>query len=154
MLQWVHLWTVFNFKIILKHKPFFYLTRIVILLIKHKLISFDWIFYVILLCHNNLIVPNLLINYLNLMKEPIQKQLLISILQNSHLRSSCLQMFFKIAVHNILKYSQKIPVSESHFNKIAGLKAYKETPTQVHSCKFWEIFKNTFFTEHLPWVFL
>ena len=26
----------------------------------------------------------------------------------------------------------------------------KETPTQVFSCEFCEISKNTFFTEHLP----
>ena len=36
---------------------------------KEKLINFDWIV-------NNLIVHNLLINYLNLKKESIQKQLL------------------------------------------------------------------------------
>ena len=27
----------------------------------------------------------------------------------------------------------------------------KETPTQVFSCEFYEIFKNTFFTEHSGW---
>ena len=26
----------------------------------------------------------------------------------------------------------------------------KETPTQVFSCEFCDIFKNNFFTEHLP----
>ena len=36
---------------------------------------------------------------------------------------------------------------ESHFNKVAGL---KETSTQVLSCEYYENFKNTFFTEHLP----
>ena len=34
------------------------------------------------------------------------------------------------------------------FNKVAGLKACvfieKETPTQVFSCEYWEIFKNSF----------
>ena len=33
------------------------------------------------------------------------------------------------------------------FNKFAGLRL--ETLTQVFSCEFWEIFKNTIFTEHL-----
>ena len=46
---------------------------------KHKLINFDQIV-------NNLIVRNLLTNYLNLIKESIQKQLLTE------------QMFFEIGV--------------------------------------------------------
>ena len=57
----------------------FYVTWINLLLMKHKLINFDWIV-------NNLIVFNLLKNYLNLIKESIQKQLLIE------------QMFFEIGV--------------------------------------------------------
>ena len=43
--RWVCPWFVFNFKIILKHKQTFYLTWIIFLLIKRKLISFDWTFY-------------------------------------------------------------------------------------------------------------
>ena len=39
---------------------------------------------------------------------------------------------------------RKTPVLESLFNKLAGLQLYqKETPTQVFSCKYYEIFKNT-----------
>ena len=30
----------------------------------------------------------------------------------------------------------------------------KETPTQMFSCEFCEIFKNTFFIEHLRWLLL
>ena len=30
----------------------------------------------------------------------------------------------------------------------------KETLAQVFSCEFWEIFKNTFFIEHLSWLLL
>ena len=30
----------------------------------------------------------------------------------------------------------------------------KETLAQVFSCKFWEIFKSTFFIDHLPWLLL
>ena len=40
---------------------------------KYKLINFDWIV-------NNLIVGNLLINYLNLIEESLQKQLLTGVL--------------------------------------------------------------------------
>ena len=36
-----------------------------------------------------------------------------------------------------------------------GLQLYlKETPTQVFSCEILQIFKNTFFTEHLWWLLL
>ena len=55
----------------------FYVIKINILLVKYKLINFDWIV-------NNFIVPKLLINYLNLIKESIKKQLLT------------VQMFFEI----------------------------------------------------------
>ena len=48
----------------------FDVTWINLLLIKYKLLNFDWI-------ANNLIVRNLLINYLNVTKESIQKQLLL-----------------------------------------------------------------------------
>ena len=44
---------------------------------------------------------------------------------------------------------------ESLFNKAAGLKVYNfietKTPTQVFSCKYCEIFKNSFF-DRTPWV--
>ena len=37
-------------------------------------------------------------------------------------------------------------------NKVAGLEAcnfIREIPTQVFSCKYWEIFKSTYFEKHL-----
>ena len=37
---------------------------------------------------------------------------------------------------------------ESLLNKVKGLQN-KETPTQVFSCEYCEIFKNTYFEEHL-----
>ena len=40
------------------------------------------------------------------------------------------------------KFHRKTPLSESRFLK-------KETPTQVFSCEICEIFKNTYFEEHL-----
>ena len=43
---------------------------------KHKLINFDWIV-------NNLILHDLLINYLILIKESIQKQLLTAVYRKS-----------------------------------------------------------------------
>ena len=63
----------------LKRKQTFYFTWISFLLMKHKLINFYWI-------ANNLIVRNLLINYLNLIKGSIQKQLPTE------------QMFFEVGV--------------------------------------------------------
>ena len=41
-LRWVCLWIVFNYEIILKHTRTFCLTWIIFLLIKRKLIRFDW----------------------------------------------------------------------------------------------------------------
>ena len=39
---------------------------------------------------------------------------------------------------------------ENTFVRVSCLQLYlKETPTQVFSCEFWEIFTNTFFKEHL-----
>ena len=47
----------------------------------------------------------------------------------------------------------KILVLESLFNKAVGFQACnfirKETPTQVFSCEYCEVFKNTSFEEHL-----
>ena len=46
----------------------------------------------------------------------------------------------------------KRPVPEPFFNKAAGVawnSINKETLAQVFSCEFCEIFKNTYFTEHL-----
>ena len=55
------------------------------------------------------------------------------------------------------KFHKKTPVLESLFNKVAGLKVcnfIKENPAQVFPSEISEIFKNTFFTEHLRWLFL
>ena len=39
--------------------------------------------------------------------------------------------------------------------EICEIKHYlKETPTQMFSCEISQIFKNTFFTEHLRWLLL
>ena len=46
----------------------------------------------------------------------------------------------------------KRSVPEPFFNKVAGVawnSINKETLAQVFSCEFCEIFKNTYFTEHL-----
>ena len=50
------------------------------------------------------------------------------------------------------KYHKRTPVLESLFYKVAGLglQLYlKETPTWAFSCEIYEIFKNTYFEEHL-----
>ena len=43
-------------------------------------------------------------------------------------------------------------VLESLFNEVSGLRTatlLKETPTQVFSCEYYQIFKNIYFEEHL-----
>ena len=53
----------------------------------------------------------------------------------------------------MLQNSQKVPVSESLFNNVSGWGPWnfikKEILAQVFSCEFCEIFKSTFFTEHI-----
>ena len=60
-------------------------------------------------------------------------------------------MFLKIS-----QYLQEITCVESLFNEVAGLSGNskrhqrKETPTQVLSCEYCEIFKNSLFYRTLP----
>ena len=94
----------------------FYIIWINLLITSHKLINFSWII-------NNLIVHNLLIDYLNLMNKSIQKQLLtgvlLVVLTN---QKQPWQMFFKIGV-----------LKNSLFNKFAGLQL---------SCEYCECLKE------------
>ena len=58
----------------------------------------------------------------------------------------------KNVVLKIYKIQRKTPVPESFFNKVAGLRPqpcnFIKNETQLPSCEFCEIFKNSFFTEH------
>ena len=95
----------------------FYVTCISLFPMKHKLINFDWIV-------NNFIVANLLINYLNLIKDSIQKQLFTE------------QMLFEIGVlKNFAIFRRKQPVLESFLQLF---------------CEFYKIFKNSFFHKTPP----
>ena len=72
--------------------------------------------------------------------------------KSSHRRCSVKKMFL-----NILQNSQEKTCARVSF--LIKLQAScnfikKETPTQVFSCEFCEISKNTFFTEHLRWLLL
>ena len=58
-------------------------------------------------------------------------------------RCSSKQMLFS-------NFDRKMSVLESFFNKVAGLKA----ATKLFSCEYCEIFKNSFFMEHLRWLLL
>ena len=50
----------------------------------------------------------------------------------------------------------QIPGPGSHFSGmlVADLKVRKETPTQVSSCEYCKLFKNSVFAEHLRWLLL
>ena len=50
------------------------------------------------------------------------------------------------------KIQRKTPVLEFLFYKDAGRVAQKETPIQLFSFEFYEIFKKTFFIEQLLWL--
>ena len=61
-------------------------------------------------------------------------------------------MFFSFKI-GVLKNSANFAGKDkcwSVFNKVAGLTLLKDTPTQVFSCEFYEIFKNTLFKRTPP----
>ena len=63
-------------------------------------------------------------------------------------KSSLLQLFYTIFV---LENLTQCRTTRSPW----GLQLYyKETSTQLFSCKYCDIFKSTFFTEHLQWLLL
>ena len=68
-------------------------------------------------------------------------------------RCSSKQVFLKIS-----QCLQKTPVFESLFNKAGALKACifikKEIPTQVFSCEYCKIFKNSFLVKHFLFIIL
>ena len=75
------------------------------------------------------------------------------------MRSSRPEMFCnKDVFKNFKKFTGKLLRHTSFLNKVAGIKAAtllkKETLAQVLSCGFCEIFKNTYFIEHLRWLLL
>ena len=66
------------------------------------------------------------------------------------------EVFYK---KGILKYFARFTGKQLcrnfFFNKVAGLRVVtllKETPIKVFSCKFYEIFENSFFIKHLQWL--
>ena len=71
----------------------------------------------------------------------------------SNVQKQSLEVFYKKRCsQKFRKFHGKTSVLESLFNKAAGLglQLYQlETPTQMLSCKICEIYKNTFFEEHL-----
>ena len=74
----------------------------------------------------------------------------------SFLRSSRPDVLCESGVlRNFTKFSGKHLCQSPFFNKVADLTLFKkETLAQVLSCKFCEIFKNTFFIKHHWWLLL
>ena len=63
----------------------------------------------------------------------------------------------KDILKNFAKFTGKQRCQGLFFNKVAGLipaTLLKKETLQVFSCEFCQIFQNTFFTEHLLWLFL
>ena len=54
-------------------------------------------------------------------------------------------LFEKDALKNFSKFTGKYLYQSPFFNKVRK---------EMFSCEFWEIFKNTFFKEHLRWLLL
>ena len=64
-------------------------------------------------------------------------------------------MFFEIGMlKNFVIFTGKHLCVLESLNKVADLKARKETPTQVFSYEYCKFFMNTFFTERLHWLLL
>ena len=64
-------------------------------------------------------------------------------------------MFFKIGdLKKFRNIHRKAPLLDSFLKKVGGLQIcnfiQKETPTQVFSCEYYEIFKNTLFYRTPP----
>ena len=100
----------------------FYVIWNYLLLTKRESIKFDWIV-------NSLILRNLLINYLNLIKESIQEQLPTE------------KMFFEIGVLKNFAIFRRKHLLEPDFDKVAGLQV---------SCEHWEFFKDSNFYKITP----
>ena len=67
-------------------------------------------------------------------------------------------MFFKIGILKISENSQEKTCARVSFliklqNEACNF-LKKDTLAQMSSCEFWEIFKDTFFIEHLQWLLL
>ena len=81
----------------------------------------------------------------------MQENVQMSLSEAAVCRCSSKQVFLKIS-----QCSQKISVFESLFNKAGTLKTCvfikKEIPTQVFSCEYCEIFKNSFLMEHFLFI--
>ena len=91
---------------------------------------------------------------INSKKQELQKQLFADLYQNSVLKNfaTSFNRFTGFKACNFLKkilQHRCLPVLESLSKKVAGLEARKsikkETPSQVFSCEYCEIFKNSFF---------
>ena len=81
---------------------------------------------------------------------------LILYLASVYARSICPEVFCEIGVlKNFAKLTGKHLCQSLFFDKTASLSLQlylkKETLAQVCFCEFCEIFKNTFFIEHLCW---
>ena len=72
-------------------------------------------------------------------------------------RSSCPEVFYTNGIlKTFAKFTGKHLCQSLFCNKFADFSpaTKKETLTQVFSCGFCKIFKNTFFTEHPQWLLL
>ena len=81
----------------------------------------------------------------------MQENVQVNLSEAAVCRCSSKQVFLKIS-----QYSQKISVFEPLFNKAGTLKTCvfikKEIPTQVFSCEYCEIFKNSFLMEQFLFI--
>ena len=71
------------------------------------------------------------------------------------IRGSRSLMFFKIAIlKNFAIFTRKHLGWSLFLIKLQSFRCRPETPTQLFSCEYYIIFKNSFFLEHLRWLLL
>ena len=92
----------------------------------------------------------------NFEENSLQKRSSMDILQCPKYRFSRQRCSIKKLFLKILQNSQENTcVGVLLFNKVARINSIiKETLTQVISCEICEVFKNSFFIEHLQWWYL
>ena len=107
---------------------------------KHKLTNFDWIAI-------NLIVHNLLINYLNLKIASIQKQLLTAVLERFKKSEAAVygcSFVAKLSWKRKIFFLKKSLCFLQNIHYLQKKCLYKEKKFYIESCFYW---KKTCFTE-------
>ena len=106
-------------------------------------------------CNDGLCIKQQLSNIWHSIHEKVKEQwgwVVLLLIHQIYYRSSHRNCSVrKDVLRNFAKFTEKHLCQSLFYNKVAGLRPaflLKKTPTQVFSCEFFKISKNTIFTEH------